>query len=133
MLFRSLTASDYIHAQRIRTRVCRHFARALKEVDAIVTPTTAMTAPVIPPGSLRTGTSNIDETTTIMRYAQAGNLTGYPAISFPVGYDDQGLPIGLQALARPWEETLLLRLALVAEAALPRRAPAVHYPLLAPA
>jgi Asp-tRNA(Asn)/Glu-tRNA(Gln) amidotransferase A subunit family amidase len=125
-----LGAADYVHAQRLRTRVCRHFARALGEVDAILTPTTGMTAPVIPANALGTGTSDIGQATTIMRYAQAANLTGYPAISFPVGYDAQGLPIGLQAMSRPWEETLLLRLARVAEVALPRRSPAVHYPLL---
>lgn len=131
-LGRRLAASDYVHAQRLRTRVCRHFFRALENVDVILTPTTGITAPLIPPNSLRTGTSNIGQTTTIMRYAQAANLTGCPAISFPVGYDDQGLPIGMQAMARPWEENLLLGLARVAEGALPRLAPKICYRLLDP-
>ena len=38
--------------------------------------------------------------TELMRYAFPGNLTGPPAISFPAGYDQSGLPVGMQARGR---------------------------------
>ncbi len=41
----------------------------------------------------------------------AFNLTGHPVVSVPVGFDDEGLPIGLQLAARHREEGLLLRVA----------------------
>ncbi|HEY3357626.1 MAG TPA: amidase [Polyangia bacterium] len=129
-LAEQLTAVDYVNAQRHRTRLCGHFAAALADVDAIVTPATACTAPVIPPDTLATGESNLELLEQIMRFAPVGNLTGLPAISVPAGYDELGLPVGLQLLGRAWQEALLLRLAAVVEQATPRREPAAHWRLL---
>jgi Asp-tRNA(Asn)/Glu-tRNA(Gln) amidotransferase A subunit family amidase len=66
----------------------------------------------------------------IMRYARPANITGYPAISFPAGYDSSGLPIGFQAMGRSFEEHKLLQLAGVAEGLVERKKPQVHYRLL---
>ena len=118
-----LRSSDYTHAQRFRTRLCAHFERALQDVHAIITPTTGITAPPVNPRALATGASDLGLTTRIMRFAQAANLTGLPALSVPAGYDDLGLPVGLQAMGRPWSEDLLLRLAYCAQQALQRRKP----------
>jgi Asp-tRNA(Asn)/Glu-tRNA(Gln) amidotransferase A subunit family amidase len=62
-----------------------------------------------------------------MHYAIPGNLCGIPAVSFPAGYDRNGLPVGLQAIGRHWEEHLLLRIANAAEQVTERRRPAVCY------
>jgi Asp-tRNA(Asn)/Glu-tRNA(Gln) amidotransferase A subunit family amidase len=129
-LGRRLQGYDYVHAQRHRARVYRHFAGVLVGVDAIVTPTTGCTAPVLPSDALATGESNLEVAGTIMRFAAAANLTGLPAISVPCGYDDGGLPIGLHLMGRAWEEQLLLRLAGVVESACDRRTPAAHYSYL---
>ncbi len=65
-----------------------------------------------------------------MRFVFPANLTGLPAISFPAGYDPQGLPVGFQAIGRPWAEHVLLRLAHAAEQVVERRAPQVHFQVL---
>jgi aspartyl-tRNA(Asn)/glutamyl-tRNA(Gln) amidotransferase subunit A len=65
----------------------------------------------------------------MMRFVFPGNLTGLPAISFPAGYDGRGLPIGMQAMGRHWEENLLLRVAYTAERAMQRRTPSKFYPI----
>jgi Asp-tRNA(Asn)/Glu-tRNA(Gln) amidotransferase A subunit family amidase len=127
---RTLTAQDYVHAQRARTRIINNFKRVLKEVDMILTPTTAIAAPPIPKDALPNGNSDLSTTTEIMRFVTASNLTGLPAISFPVGYTASGLPIGMQAMGRAWEESLLLRLAVNAEQAIERKEPQVHYKVL---
>jgi len=130
-LARSLKATDYVHAQRHRAAICETFGRVLGEVDVIATPATGRTAPVLPADALKTGESNMETLSQIMRFAPAANVTGLPAISFPAGYDSQGLPIGFQVIGRPWDEDLLLRLARLAERWVPRRGPPLHRSLLA--
>jgi len=44
-------------------------------------------------------------------YSVQANVTGIPAISFPFGHDQEGMPIGLQAMANANEEGKLLRFA----------------------
>lgn len=124
------TARDYIKAQRVRTQMMDHFDAALREVDAIITPTTGLPAPAIPDDALPDGESDLSTLVEIMRFATPANMTGLPAISFPAGYSDAGLPTGMQAIGRAWEEPTLLRLALAAERVVERRAPQIHYPVL---
>ena len=129
-LARRLRGSDYVHAQRLRGRLYGHFREALRDVDVIVTPTTACTAPIVAADALATGESDLMLLDRLCRFARPGNLTGLPAISFPAGYDQAGRPIGFQAMGRPWEEHVLLRLAQAAEAVVPRRAPRIHRRIL---
>lgn len=129
-LGKAMTAADYLQAQRVRTRAIEHFRRAFRQVDVILTPATAITAPTVPDGCETDGWSDLSAVTELMRFAMPGNLTGLPAIAFPVGYDGRGLPTGMQAMARPWEEHLLLRVAFAAEQVVPRRRPPVFYQVL---
>ncbi|BFG41324.1 hypothetical protein CerSpe_275990 [Prunus speciosa] len=114
-LFRSFSASDYVAAQCLRRRIMYYHMEIFKKVDVIVTPTTGMTAPIIPSSALKDGETDMRVTGYLMRFVIAGNLLGLPAISIPVGYDKQGLPIGLQLIGRPWGEASILRLALAIE------------------
>jgi Asp-tRNA(Asn)/Glu-tRNA(Gln) amidotransferase A subunit family amidase len=129
-LGRAFTSCDYVLAQRARTRIINNFKRALEQVDMILTPTTAVAAPPIPKDALPNGNSDLSTTIAIMRFVTAGNMTGLPAISFPVGYTQKGLPIGMQAMGRAWEEHTLLRLAVNAEQAVERKEPQVYYKIL---
>jgi Asp-tRNA(Asn)/Glu-tRNA(Gln) amidotransferase A subunit family amidase len=129
-LARALTGRDYVRAQQVRTQAYRTFERVLTECDAIVSPTTAIVAPTIRPDVMPRGESDLDMTSGLMRFVFPSNLTGHPAITFPAGYDAAGMPVGLQAIGRPWEEHLLLRLAESAGLALVRQAPRVHHTLL---
>ncbi len=114
-----LRSEDYVHAQRVRTRLVRHLRDLGSRVDALATPTTPCTAPVIPPDALSDGESNLPRTTRIMQYVQPANLAGLPAISVPCGTDPDGLPVGFHLMGRAWEEPLLLRMAAVVEAHCP--------------
>lgn len=125
-----LPSSDYVHAQRHRHVICEQFERLLQEVDVIVTPTNGCTAPLIQDDALSSGESNLSLLSKVMRFVPAANMTGLPAISFPAGYDDDGMPVGFQAMGRAWEEALLLRLAAAAEDGVERRAPRWHRSLL---
>ena len=129
-LARRFTATDYVTAQRIRTRMIQHFKDAFQSVDVILTPATGLAAPAIPADALPDGNSDLTTTVEIMRFVTAANLTGLPAISFPAGYTSRDLPIGMQAIGKPWDEATLLRLALAAERLVERKAPQVLYSVL---
>lgn len=127
-----LTARDYIQAQRVRTRLLGHFRKVLQEVDAIVTPSTAIPAPPIRAEALRRGESDLATLTEVMRFTTPANLTGLPAVSFPAGYSRDGLPIGMQAIGRPWEESLLFRVSRNAESIVERKPPQINFEVLVP-
>ena len=130
-LARAFATHDYVKAQRVRTRAIANFNRALADVDVIVTPATGVAAPAIPPAALPRGESDLTTLVEIMRFVTPANLTGLPAIVFPAGYTKAGLPVGLQAIGRAWDEATLLRLARVAERLVARRAPQLSYSPLA--
>ena len=129
-LARQFTARDYIKAQQVRTGMMNSFNRALEAVDAILTPSTGVPAPAIAKSALVSGESDLTTLIEIMRFATPANLTGLPAISFPAGYTATGLPVGMQAVSRAWQEPMLLRLALAAEQVVERKPPQVHFEIL---
>ena len=127
---RAFSSADYVMAQRVRTRASATFADVFSKVDAVITPATATTAPAIRESAVEHGWSDLGATTEIMRYVVPGNLVGLPALSFPVGYDGAGLPIGMQVIGDHWQEALLLRIARAGERMAERRLPGVCFDLL---
>jgi Asp-tRNA(Asn)/Glu-tRNA(Gln) amidotransferase A subunit family amidase len=127
---RHFRATDLVHAMRHRHRLTVDTLAQLRQVDVIVTPTTAITAPAIDEAALPAGSSDLPVVDQLMRFVRVANLTGLPALSVPCGIDRAGLPIGVQLLGRAWDEATLLRLGRVIEAATPYVAPAHHARLL---
>ncbi|MGB1012972.1 MAG: amidase family protein, partial [Nannocystaceae bacterium] len=114
---RVLTSRDYVRAQQVRTRTVACWSAMFETIDALVTPTTGVTSPEIRADVLTCGESDLFTQGQIMKFAGPGNLTGFPAISFPAGVDRNGLPIGFQVHGRPWDEHRLLAIAAVGERA----------------
>ncbi|MBA0841947.1 hypothetical protein Goarm_001799, partial [Gossypium armourianum] len=83
------------------------FAKA----DVIVAPTTGVTAYSIFDDALKTGELDYINGAALVRYQIAGNFLGLPAVTVPVGYDKEGLPIGLQFIGKPWSEPTLMHIA----------------------
>ena len=116
--------------QQVRTEVMTALSGVFEEVDLLVTPTTARTAPPILADVAAAGESDLTVQDELMRFVVPFNLTGHPALSVPCGYDPQGLPVGLQLVGRPWEEALLLRVGAALEAKVARTSPMLHHTLL---
>ncbi|XP_024523804.1 fatty acid amide hydrolase [Selaginella moellendorffii] len=116
----------------MRYRQMYYHMEIFKNADVIVTPTTAATAPSISLDALECGELNYVYGAKLMRYQIAGNFIGLPAISVPVGFDQAGMPIGIQLIGKPWSEATLLRLAYVIEGlcAAESRRPEVLFDLL---
>ncbi|MCB1200285.1 MAG: hypothetical protein KDK41_06540, partial [Leptospiraceae bacterium] len=106
---------DYLQAQQIRSAAIEDLVSVFQKCDVVITPSTAVTAPEIKSDALKSGESNLSVLTEIMRFAPLGNLSGVPAISFPVGYDSQEKPIGMQAMSAWWNESQLFNISKVSE------------------
>lgn len=127
VLGEAFSAMDYLQAQRMRTRAAGIFQELFTKVDVILTPATALPSQPFPTDGFSAGWSDLSLDTEMMRYVFPGNLVGLPAISFPAGYDSAGLPVGMQAMGRHWEENLLLRVAYNAERRVERHLPGRYY------
>jgi Asp-tRNA(Asn)/Glu-tRNA(Gln) amidotransferase A subunit family amidase len=115
----------------MRTRAMARFTEIFDSVDLVVSPATAMVAPTIPAQSLSQGVADMNVVTELMRFVVPANMTGLPAISLPVGYSRAGLPIGMQLMGRPWEESLLLTVGRAIERLADRQLPGGYCALLA--
>ena len=82
-LAKEFTGTDYIKAQRLRSQLIRNLNEIFKNVDAIVSPSTSITAPPILPDALVEGESDLKTMTELMRFAPEANIGGFPAISLP--------------------------------------------------
>ncbi|MEM2643262.1 MAG: Asp-tRNA(Asn)/Glu-tRNA(Gln) amidotransferase subunit GatA [Candidatus Bathyarchaeia archaeon] len=100
----------YLKALKIRTLIRREFEEALKRFDVLIGPTMPL-----PPFNI--GEKIGDPLTLYMCdvLTVPANLTGYPAISVPCGFEGN-LPIGLQAITKPFNEDLLLKISFALEA-----------------
>jgi amidase len=93
---------------------------ALAPYDAVLTPTLA-TPPVLV-GAMRDDTdpqADFDAQKAFTPWTSAWNVTGMPAVSLPLHWTADGLPVGVMLAARPAEEELLLALAAQVETAAP--------------
>jgi len=107
-LAKAFSSTDYVKAQQVRTFAINEFNRVFRDVDVIVTPTTGITAPPVQQNAEDSAESNLQVLTELMRFAFPANLTGLPALTIPIDYDDKGLPIGLQLMGKAWQENTLL-------------------------
>jgi aspartyl-tRNA(Asn)/glutamyl-tRNA(Gln) amidotransferase subunit A len=100
----------YRKAQQVRTLLTRDFLTAFAEVDAIV-------APVTPTTAFKLGEKVDDPVKMYLEdiYSVAASLAGICGISVPCGETSAKLPIGVQVLARHFDEETMLRVALAVE------------------
>ncbi len=96
----------YLKAQKVRTLIKRDFDAAFKRCDVIVTPTAPTTA-------FKLGEKTQDPLQMYLSdiYTISINLAGLPAISLPCGFDSEGMPVGLQIIGKPFDESTIFRVA----------------------
>lgn len=105
-------AGEYAAAKRAQVQLIHDMQQLFKQVDVIIVPTTLMAAPRLDePAELDRGR------TSLSWFTAPFNMAGLPAISLPCGFTSEGLPIGLQLVAAPWQEAKLLQAAYAYEQA----------------
>jgi aspartyl-tRNA(Asn)/glutamyl-tRNA(Gln) amidotransferase subunit A len=96
-----LSAADYVEAMRQRRELAVEFARAIADVDVVVSANATGPSP------------RIDEVPFWGVYERASftapsNLTGSPALSIPIGFEN-GLPLAFQIAGKPFDEAMVMR------------------------
>jgi aspartyl-tRNA(Asn)/glutamyl-tRNA(Gln) amidotransferase subunit A len=96
----------YLRALKVRTKIKEDFDQIFQEYDCILTPTS-------PTVAFRAEERLDDPLTMYLSdiFTISANLAGIPGISIPCGFNQEGLPIGLQILAKPFAEETLFRAA----------------------
>jgi aspartyl-tRNA(Asn)/glutamyl-tRNA(Gln) amidotransferase subunit A len=96
----------YRKAQQVRTLITRDFDKVFADCDVLV-------APVCPTPAFAFGEKVDDPLSMYLTdiLTIPVNLAGLPALSVPCGFTKNGLPIGLQIIAKPFAEETLLRVA----------------------
>jgi aspartyl-tRNA(Asn)/glutamyl-tRNA(Gln) amidotransferase subunit A len=96
----------YRKASQVRALIRRDFDQVFQTCQVVATP-------VAPTAAFRLGEKTADPLTMYLSdiFTISANLAGIPGISLPCGLNSRGLPIGLQILARPFDESTLLRTA----------------------
>ncbi|MDE0537272.1 MAG: Asp-tRNA(Asn)/Glu-tRNA(Gln) amidotransferase subunit GatA [Rhodospirillales bacterium] len=102
----------YIKAQKIRTLIRRDFSSAFEDVDVILAPATPFAAFAI-------GEKMDDPVQMYLNdvFTVPASLAGLPAMSVPAGLSAEGLPLGLQLIAKAFDEETMFRAAGVVEEA----------------
>jgi aspartyl-tRNA(Asn)/glutamyl-tRNA(Gln) amidotransferase subunit A len=99
----------YVRAQKVRTLIKRDFDEAWSKVDVVLTPATP--SPAFAPGEITDPLQmylNDVFTVTV-------NMAGLPGIAVPAGLSEQGLPLGLQLIGKPFDEETLFQTAYAIE------------------
>ncbi len=122
-----VSATAYLQAMELRYSFIEHFhaAMASANVDALVVPTTPISAPKIGEETTAVCGASHPTRSLLLRLNRPANLAGLPAISIPCGLTPEDLPVGLQLIGAVTDEHLLLHIAHIFERAQPeyRRPP----------
>ncbi len=96
----------YGQAQRVRAAIQSDLARAYEQVDVLVSPTS-------PTVAFEAGARTTDPLAMYLSdiCTIPSNLAGHPAISVPIGLDENGLPIGFQVMAPAFGEEVMFQVA----------------------
>ncbi len=96
---RNLPAAKLVGALKARALLQRRVAALFQEVDLLISPTAPRAAFCF----------NEAAPANTPSYMALANLCGLPALSLPMGFDANGMPLGLQLMAAPFHDPLVLR------------------------
>jgi len=105
-----LLATQYIQAQRYRALLRAAFLDAFQKVDVFICPSLPFTATKV--GATTVAIENgieEDMLSAIMQFTGIASLTGLPSLNVPCGFDQDGLPVGMQIIGKPFDEATLFR------------------------
>jgi aspartyl-tRNA(Asn)/glutamyl-tRNA(Gln) amidotransferase subunit A len=121
-------AVNYVRAQRARPVLLGQALTALDKCAVLVAPSAAITAPRIDVGGRALAPSGeaVNLVAAVLRFTAPFNITGQPALAIPTGLAPDGLPVSMQVIGKPFDESAVFQVAAAYEAA---RGPIAQPPL----
>ena len=99
---RNISAADYIDAMADHRRTIAAWTDWMSNVDALLSPCVPMGAcPLTEVNESKTPTS---------AFTRAGNYTGASGASLPAGFADNGMPVGVQLLGKPFDDAMMVKI-----------------------
>lgn len=103
-------ATRYLQALRMRQLMQRAWARIFIDIDVLIAPATAVPATRIGEETVKWPDGTEERITPLfVRLSAPANIAGLPSTATPCGFTQGGLPIGFQAIARPFGEAMSIR------------------------
>jgi len=114
-----ITADEYVRALRERELLRREVTEFFRSADALILP--SMPCAAAPISSLMAKVNGTDQPCMWIHrpFQSPHNLTGCPAVSLPMGFNREGMPLSLQIVGPEWSEARTLAIAHAYEEATP--------------
>lgn len=106
----AIPAVTYLETMRWRGAALAAHLAAVAGVDAIIAPVSPIPAPTIAESDVGGGTGAEAVIQRLTRFTRPVNYLGLPSLAVPAGQSAKGLPIGLQIIGRPFDESMLVRI-----------------------
>ena len=107
----TITASEYLTAQKARQRIREALRAAYEKVAIIASPTTARVAPPLADGVKGNGDDTRHASTNHSNLLRFPSMLGLPGCSVPCGINSENLPIGMQLIGAWFNDQTVLNLA----------------------
>lgn len=108
---RYISAGDYLRAQRFRAYYAEYFHKLTQRYDALVIPTLPTIAPRSGQQEVKLPNSTVSTQDAMTYMSLTANLLGWPAMTVPCGFTEQGLPTGMTFVAPAGSDGVVLSLA----------------------
>ena len=114
-----ITSDEYVRALRERELLRREVAAFFRDADALLLPSMPCAAPPIATLKAKVNGKELPCMWIHRPFQSPHNLTGCPAVSLPMGFDGEGLPLSLQIVGPEWSDGKVLSIADAYEASTP--------------
>jgi len=107
-----IPAVRYLESLMYRPAILKSFlAQVMQDADILICPTVGIPVPLRSETDMGTPTTMLKIVSALTRLTRPFNYLGLPALTMPIGLDNNGMPIGAQAVGRPLSEARLLSFA----------------------